>query len=253
MILYIDSYFFMNFLFDIIIFLLAGRLMGARIILKRIVFSSFLGALFACFALFIPFSESMLFKLPVMAILSFAAFSYGNAAIFLRQTAILYIGFFISAGAAEALIFCDAVKNPAVMFSGLLLGFVTVFFVSGKIKERKYCSFAEIEILKDGKKYHLTALLDTGNTCRDFISGLPVLISENVFSGIKTREGKFSTASGDGVMKVFCPDEIRVFADGVMYEGRDVAVGVIEGRISSDGKFNALIGGNCFERLSGKN
>lgn len=263
MILYIDTFFLINFLLDFLVLFVAAYLGGIKIRLGRMLFSSALGAGFAVLAVLFAFMASLAVKFIVISLMSLAAFGFLSLKVYLRQTAILLVGFFLQGGAAGLLSlygrgsvysgFYRADFPLIGIFAAVAASTVAIFVVSGKIRAQRGKSFAYITVYTEGKSFNLTALYDSGNVCTDALTNLPVIVAENVFPGIKTKENIFTTASGIGEMGIFYPDFVKVRMERKIFEGRDVCIGIIEGKLSDDENFNALIGGICFDRLVEKN
>lgn len=254
MVFYIDIFFFINFLFDFLIIVLSGRLGGVRFSILRITSAALLGAVLACINVLLCLPGGFLPEVIPVALMSLTAYGFGTYKSFLRQTLILFMGFFVSGGAALALCFNGFFDDyVAEVLSAVVFALLLTFFVSEKIKKGKNKIYAEVYVFINGDEYILSGIYDSGNLCTDYHSGLPVIIAEDVFRKVKMREGFFDTASGRGKMKIFLPDKVRIKYGGRIYESRDIAVGVVPVRLSLDGSFNALIGGLCFERLVEKN
>ncbi len=235
------------------LFVSAG-LIGTKIRIKRVILSALIGAAFSCLALFWRDIASFPGKVFVVSFMSLTAYGFGSFRLYLKQTIILFIGFFVFGGAAGLLPF-DYYGRGYEIMTVIILAIWTALAISlvfNKIKAGRGKMSAEVKIYKDGKSFLLTALLDTGNLCTDVKSGLPVIISENIFGEIALKENVFATASGYGKMGIFYPDFIEVALGKERFSGKDAAVGIIDGKISPDGSFNALIGGICFDRLNKK-
>lgn len=259
MTLYIDSFFFINFLFDFLILFITAYLGGIKICFGRLILSSVIGSIASCMAVLFGFVTSFFLKAVVIALMSLVAFGFSSFKIYLRQSVLLFTGFFIQGGAAGLL----SLYGKGDVYSGIyhvdfpLIGFLflivmglsATFIISAGIKERRGKIFAAVEIYKNGERFKLKALYDSGNLCTDVLTNLPVIVAENIFPGVQTRENVFTTASGIGEMGIFYPDYVRVNIKGETYEGKDIAIGVVNERLSSDRRFNALIGGICFDRL----
>ena len=252
MTVYIDSFFLLNFILDFLAIFISARLMGKRISVMRFLLSAGLGGIASCIALFIPLLWGIFAKVSVVILMEITAFGFSHLKAFLMQTAILFFGFFVMGGAVGILSYSESFPVLSVM-SATFFALIITFFISEKIKTEKGKCYAEVEIYKDGKTFNLTALIDSGNLCTDFLTGLPVIVAEDVFFGIERREFLFSTASGLGEMGIFYPDFAEVKIKNEIFKGKDVAVGIIEGSLSPDKRFNALIGGICFDRLYKEN
>ncbi|MBQ2940623.1 MAG: sigma-E processing peptidase SpoIIGA [Clostridia bacterium] len=249
----------MNFFFDFLVLLIASRMGGIKIRLAKILISASAGAVFSVMAVLFPFMAALPFKLAVIAIMSFLAFGFISLKIYLRQNMILLAGFLLQGGCAGLLSFFGMGNVYEGIYRAdfpliyiLLAAFaagLTACLISGRIRAVRGKNIARIEVYKDGEVFKLTALYDSGNLCTDALTALPVILAEDVFPGIKAGENVFTTASGIGEMRVFYPDFLSVHMGSESFLGKDVAIGIIKGRLSEDGSFNALIGGICFDRL----
>ena len=216
MTVYIDSFFLLNFLLDFLAIFISARLMGNRISLMRFLLSAGLGGASACISLFVPFLWGIFAKVTVIIIMGITAFGFSSSVAFLRQTATLFISFFIMGGAVGILSYSESFPVLSVLTAAFFAVIITLF-ISEKIKTERGKCYAEVEIYKNGKIFNLTALIDSGNLCTDFLTGVPVIVAEDVFFGIERREFLYSTASGLSEMGIFYPDFAKVKIKNEIY------------------------------------
>lgn len=247
--IYADIYLLENFLSDAVLLFAAGRLAGARISGGRLCLSALCGAFAALMqtkltALSHPLWQTALF-------LGMSLVAFGRTALF-RKAACLFGTFTLSGGIAFALLIVSpACPEICAMAAGHAAVVVLCLCLSGKIRSVRHRRFAEIELELDGRKFCLRALFDSGNLLCDPISGMPVILCENVF-GQSGRRTVCRTPGGETEIGVFFPDAVTVRFDGETFGGKDVAVGAVGGKLCEDGEFQALIGGMCFEQLERK-
>lgn len=244
---YIDLFFLVNFISDFFILLSAQRIRGVRISVSRTLLGAFIGAFPLCFLFLFPVLQNSVFKILIFILMDLSVFGFKN---FLQNTLCLFMCFFISGGVFYSLSVMMGNKKLYILLTSLIIALLVCFFVSKRIKITKAKSFLKVTIYKDGEKHLLNALFDSGNLSVDKRSGLPMIICENIFGDLRLKKTKFKTASGYGDIGVFLPDFIKIEYDGEVFFGKNVALGVIEGKLSSDNSFNALVGGICFDGLS---
>lgn len=166
---------------------------------------------------------------------------------------------------------------------GGLVGFIIIHIAFRTIKHRlsKNDIFIKIEIFLKDKSVRLNALLDTGNLLRDPINRMPVIIVEKealfslipkeilnnmnsiirgeVDSNIYNEENveymsKFrvipfsSLGRQNGMLLGFKADKIITYGDTNEEELQNVIIGIYNNKLSKNGKYNALLGLEIFER-----
>lgn len=253
MVIYIDVFFLYNFVCDFLIIFSAGRFAGARPSAKRYCLGAAVGAAYSCLAA--VFGGAFYSALPCGAavmLISFVAYRARTPRRFIKDCVLFMLCSAAAGGGAFALSFGGAVVRSVL--SLIICAGMAVISASGVITgKRKYI---KIIVKKDGAHYCLNAMADSGLTCLDGLSGLPILVAENIFPAYikeKARTVYAKTAAGVGKLAVFLPDEVIFTSDGAVYSSRCAAIGITDERLSEDGRFNALVGGAFFERAEGKN
>lgn len=259
MVLYIDVYFLENFIFDFLVVLLAQRLAGARIRLLRCALAALVGAAYAIAAALNPEFGSLFFKISALALMVFAASSVRSVKAFLKAFVIFFLTFSASGGAAYALaLSCGGSAFPGCVYfdapvfaslSGIGIIAVTGVIAGSKIR-RGRSDLVSISVLKGGRVFQLSALCDSGNRATDPVTGLDIIVAEDIFPEdirASARKMRTLTASGEGELLVFIPDRL-VVKDARALFTHDAAIGITDKRLSEDNSFNALIGGAFFER-----
>lgn len=262
MVLYIDVYFLENLIFDFFIILLAERISGGRICILRCIIAALLGAGYAVFAAICSVLDGFVPRLLALALITLTADGYYSLKVFLRQFAVIFLAFAVSGGTAYALALYSGggkISGSIIYFDNSLLLSLTGIALSGsaaliamsKLKGARAGRYIKFAILKGGKVYRFTALYDSGNRAEDPVTGLPVIVTENIFPQevkASSRAMNIKTASGTAELSLFVPERVVFSKSGSFFTGR-AAIGITNEKLSENGSFNALIGGAFFERV----
>lgn len=189
-VVYLDLVFLLNLCVDYLMLLAAGRLAGEVLRRLRIALGAALGALYAC-AVFLPgmaFLERAPCRIAAGVLMALAA--YGSSAHLLRCTLVF---FGVSAALGGAILAVTLLGGQGmtmangVFYSGmdlriLLLSaaicYVGLTLVFGKAARHGLGELRTAEVRLKERKITLTALVDTGNTLTDPVTGRPVLVAE---------------------------------------------------------------------------
>ncbi len=274
MVLYVDVFLLINFIFDFLIIAVAGRMGGVRFSWLRTLLGAAFGAFYALAVfLFGGFLESGAARLAFSFLAAFLSFGFYSVRRLIRMTAIFILCSAAAGGAAYSVaLICGTADNGAVYFdfpiiyslSGIFALTVLAEAVVSAIRNRGHEGIMQLTVIKDDKAYFLSAIFDSGNRALDPMTRLPLIVSEDVFpEAVKNaaRPIYVNTASGLGQMRVFVPDKIIIrhatIKNGAcvnkISEGKNAAIGITDCRLSADGSFNALIGGACFDGLKENN
>lgn len=181
-IIYIDSLFMVNLLTDYLLCLCSARICGLKLKRLRYLGAAFLGALYSVLV-FIPglgFLSSPFMKLT--AGLSMALIAYAGELKPLRCTAVFFAVSAAFGGALWALKLSDVLKSGSSRFSAkILLSSFTLCYTLGCIIFRCRLKSADrktiaVKLEFSGLEAEFMALLDTGNSLRDPISGAPIMV-----------------------------------------------------------------------------
>ena len=279
MVVYVDILFFLNLFVNTFLLRAAGQFCGVKGRLWREFFGAALGAAFSLMIFLpnIPFFFNILIKLALSAILILTAYGFKNKKRFLRLWGSFFTATFLFAGFMMALWFClrppgMAVNNGVVYFSispliliistllcYLLITLVRRIFRVGAVKNDTYT----LEITLGGCSVVMTALLDTGHSLVDILSGAPVIIadynavepllpalSRPAFTNVayeppedlkdRYRLIPYSVIGGAGLLPAFRPDFVRIVKKDGTQTFRNVCVAVHKQPLS--GRFSALFG-----------
>jgi len=194
---YGDIIFLINFMMDFFIFWAAGKIFQKRISIARVIFGAFLASILYCCVIFIDFLGFCYNPIGVLIILMisvFVTFGARNLKSFFKDIFQVIVISFAIGGFATALFYffniSDFIGNFINIyihnFSLKFLFFsVSVFYFILKAFAAWYKksvinkqTFCRLEIFLKDKKVFLNALVDTGNSLYEPISGKPVIVSE---------------------------------------------------------------------------
>lgn len=167
---YLDLVVLMNFGVDLLLLLAANRLSGQPSNAKKALLAASIGGVYAgvCLLPGCAFLSGAFWRIVSLIAMAILAFGWN------RQTLELGAIFaFLSLALGGMVVLLGRGGITSVLLSALLLAMLCfVGFQKGRGK-REYVS---VEILHKEKRVCMTALCDTGNTLRDPVSGLPVLV-----------------------------------------------------------------------------
>ncbi len=181
MTVYIDQVFLLNAIVDYLLLLCAAQLAGEPLRRGRMALAAALGGLYAA-AVFLPgwgFLNRVLCKLAAGAALCLTAF--GSSKRLLRVSLVFFAVSAAFAGGVLALELMTGVP-AALDLKGLLLSaagcyaFLTLLFRRGARHGGGELAAAELRL--GDRSCRLTALVDTGNTLTDPVTGRPVMVCE---------------------------------------------------------------------------
>lgn len=167
---YLDVLILLNFLVDLLLILGTNRLSGYPMGIKRAVPAAALGGIYAgaCVLPGFGFLGNFLWRLVSLALMSVLAF--GKQQNGLRRGVVFLFLSMALGGIAMGLGrggFWSVVLSAGGVCFLCLIGF------RGRVTEQKYIP---VTIVHNGNRVALTALVDTGNTLRDPVTGRPVLV-----------------------------------------------------------------------------
>lgn len=187
--LYIDSVFFIQFVMNVYLLLVMGKILGCTATHFRIVLGAFVGAVMVCLVILIPLFNIkirlMAVAAPVSMCMIYIAFRVHNLKLLMKNCVLMALcSFFFG----SIVLWLDKrLALPEWMNYGIwtlaLFGFAGYGFLDflvKKIKKEKTEDLKKIRIPMKGHNVCIMALLDTGNHLAEPLSGAPVcLISES--------------------------------------------------------------------------
>ena len=226
--MYIELFLFDNMLMNLLILLLASALLSTRIRTVRLLAFSFAGAVISALA---AAGAGVLLSLPAKLALTLAA-SLALPARGARARLFAFFALLLSAliaGGAVVLV-CFALGGSTVfgiVYGGIplraaLIGAAVTALIPRLVRRvlaRRVGAGMTVRLvveLRGGKRLECAALVDTGNTLRDPVTALPVIVlSARRFPDEARSAGRLlpiRTASGRAVLPALRP--VRVLIDG---------------------------------------
>ncbi len=272
---YIDVLFAVNFMINILIIEGTGSIMCADTKWYRSLLSAFIGAVYAVIVFFpgLEIAESVVMKILLSAILVWVAFGFKSRAHFLKMWGSFYLASFIFGGSIIAIMSTTGLGSRlgAVYSNGEVylnlpwrwvftsaLGTYALVLFFGRIRKRRIAKEVitrNLTIYINGLKVETKAIIDTGNSLFDPITGVPVIVCEHKTlkdivpegesfmekmndAGLKVRLIPFSSIGKEnGVMPAFMPDKVKI--DG--YEAKRCIIGITKSTLSASEEYHALL------------
>ncbi|HHU90915.1 MAG TPA: sigma-E processing peptidase SpoIIGA [Clostridiaceae bacterium] len=290
MVIYADILFFENLLANCLILKLTSAISGIALKTIRMIFASSLGALYAVITVAIPdtaFLSALLTRIIVSTLMTLVAFKIKTIPEFMRRWGMMLISAFLLAGCTYALSsFMDggAVSGAGFMYispRGILKAFlfssglcIVLVRPIGRIlsgKAFKEGSIIPVYLRVGDKSVRFYALIDTGNSLIDPITGYPVMVVEadsvkailpaEIYESVVSNNMELYTdnekspwskrihlipfksiGKENGMLTGFRPDNIRIGQEGSLKEINDVIVGICGMKLSGNEKYSALVG-----------
>ena len=203
-VIYVDTLFFLNTLVDYLLLLAAARLAGEPLRRWRFALGAALGGLYAV-AIFLPglgFLSHPLCRLASVVLMMLV--SYGGSRRLLRQGVLFVARTFAFGGGVVAIglmggtglslgkgVFYSALDLKVVLLSAAVCyGVLTLVFQRLARHSATSGELVNIKLYLGENTADLTALVDTGNTLTDPVSGQPVVVAEGERLGQLFPQGK---------------------------------------------------------------
>ena len=253
MAVYVDLAAVLNFLVDFFLMLGTNRLAGFPAQWQRLLPAAALGGIYSALSLAFPALGGMAGRLAVLAFMSVLAFGTDGSA--LRRGAVFLLLSLALGGMATG--FHEA-RFSLLLLEAVLLAALCQLAFGERIGSREYVS---VSLSFRGRTLKLTALRDTGNSLKDPITGLSVLVisprcaarltgltqaqladpASALCSGTVPglRLIPCSTAGGSGMLLALKPDDLEI-------EGRpaQALVAIARQELGTGTPYQALTGGN---------
>lgn len=275
---YVDVLFFINFIINILIVEGCALIICEDTKWYKTVLAAFLGAVYAV-AVFFPdleFFQSLAMKLVISGIMVGCAFRIGKFKRFLKIWSSFYLVSFIFGGGIIAVMSLTGLgqKTSAVYSNGSLYfylpwqiliassaGVYVLIMAFSRIRRKrieKEKIGRRLTIYINGTKADMRAIIDTGNSLVDPISGVPVIVCEyeeikkllpageenkSLFeimaeAGMKARLVPFSSVGEEkGLMPGFLPDMVKIDE----YKTKRCVVCISLNKLSEGEEYHALL------------
>ncbi|MGF7185058.1 stage II sporulation protein GA (sporulation sigma-E factor processing peptidase) [Desulfitispora alkaliphila] len=296
-IVYVDTFFSVNVFMNIFILWMAARIGQFTVNSTRLVLAALVGAIFSL-ALLLPqgsyYNYSVWFglvKFTASVVMFLLSFGFVSIRRLIYGMGYFYLVAFSTGGAIYGLISFFGVDslNEVIKFIWLPLGMLIIAITFSKIihrvKQKALTSQNRftVTISIDGMETEVAGLVDTGNSLKDPITNLPVVIveasklrnimpssllenleSEDQYEVMGVLQSKghsnwqhklklipFSSIGNSGGMLLgFKPDWIIIRDEKNYKRTKDVVVCVFKRRLCSEGSYNALLHPEIAQQLT---
>ncbi len=189
--LYIDSVFVMQFIMNLYLLALAGKILGCTATHRRICSGALAGAFIACLLLILPvfslYARLILSAVPVSMCMMYITFRIRKRLLFRSSLIVTGCGFFIGSIMIWILnrlriLLNDRAGLPATAVVGYAAYRILAFLI-GRLQKKKTGDMRIVQIPVPGlnREVRVKALVDTGNHLSDPVSGKPVcIVSEKI-------------------------------------------------------------------------
>ncbi|MGM9550871.1 MAG: sigma-E processing peptidase SpoIIGA [Clostridia bacterium] len=267
-----------NFIINILIVEGCSLIMCEETKWYKTLISAFVGAVYAV-AVFFPsleFFQSFAMKLIISGIMVGLGFKITNKIRFLKIWCSFYLVSFIFGGAIMAIMSITSLgaKSGAIISNGsiyfslpwqfVILTSAAVYFmiiVFSRVRKKRIAKEAIGRLVKiyiNGKTVEMKAIIDTGNTLSDPITGDPVIVCEYdelkclftdtegvstimekmALTGMRIRLIPFSSIGEEkGVMPGFMPDRVEID----QYQAKRCVICISENKLSKEEEYHALL------------
>lgn len=253
--IYIDVFFLINFMMDYLLLAAIYKMKERRFQRRRIFLGAFSGALLMCLLIMIPLPGVMrviLCHTAVSSVMIIAGLCVKTPREFVKAFFLLYAGGFLLGGIFS--FFSQYIRTGSLFFLFAVISYEVLQLIwefwNQLHRHQEFICEAVIE--NSGKKICLNALIDTGNSLMDPVTGEPVCIVE--------REAVLELMEEDGKKRYIsfrsvgneCSDLMLMKFDALYLHGKqekekyDIWLGISETRISSDGVYRMLVNPDIF-------
>lgn len=244
--LYVDSLFLVNFVMNLYLLLLTNRSLFCAATRKRLVLGAAIGAALYFLQFFCkgPFwLKSLTGVLPGTVVMILFTFRVRKFRAFLEITERMVIYAVLMGGTILLLAKkVQWIENRITGIGGILGLGALLYLLFGYLMERKRQkdSLCKVTLISKGSKLTVTALVDSGNSLVEPISGKPVCIVENgILTGLLDVENCLyrvipyhSIGKRRGILKGYLMPEMQIEINGVTKVCKDTYVAVCEEYIS---------------------
>lgn len=246
--IYIDSLFLVNFVMNLYLLLLVNESICRTATRLRLILGAAIGAGIYLVPFFVGGCVWLKIAMGMLAgtcLMIFTAFPIRSLRAFGMITARLLLTSFLMGGGILFLMQrIPFIRQHFPGISGVMGAGALVFLLTAYLQERKAGKSHLCQVTLSGKdgKMKVAALLDSGNSLVEPISGKPVsVIDKNVFHGLWKEPPEFyraipyhSIGKQRGILKGYLMSEIQIEVDGVIKSCRDVYIAVSEESITGD-------------------
>lgn len=246
--IYIDSLFLVNFVMNLYLLLLVNESVCRTATRLRLILGAAVGAVMYLLPFFIGGYVWLKIAIGMLAgtcLMIFTAFPVKTLQALGQITArLLLLSFLMGGGILFLMQRIPFIRQHFQGIFGVMGAGALVFLLTAYLQERKNGKSHVCRVTLSGKdgKMKVAALVDSGNSLVEPISGKPVsVIDKNVFHGLWKEPPEFyrvipyhSIGKKRGMLKGYLLPEIQIEVDGVTKNCRDVYIAVSEESITGE-------------------
>lgn len=276
---YVEYIFAENFFIDFILLYITGNLFKKKIIYKRLIAASLIGAVYVILTVYIgkAFMLHFLVKISISVFMVIVAYDASGFITNIRLVLCFYIVSLTMVGIIAALYYLTSSKltvNAIIlsMFSGGAI--LKYMFSEMKARKEKFNYIRTVNIEINNRSISITAFIDTGNELKDSLTGKPVILVDmdclkdvldeeflnkvnefynskdknyiNLFLeknyNLKMRVIKYDTISSkDEALICIVPDNISIISNDKNIIKADAIIGIYPHKISKNNDYDALL------------
>lgn len=244
--LYIDVFFTVNFMMDCILLLLTRKMLKCSVTHGRVCLGALLGAALTCLIVILPISNTyiafILFHGFINIVMLKTGLGIGWNRDMIKAGILLYISGFLVGGVFQFL--QQYIRSGSLFF---LLAVISYYVVSGIMNLVSYLTRqnqyrCQVILIKGDRKAKAEALIDTGNSLKDAVTGLPVSIIDRSVARELVGEGEdagmryipyHSIGKKEGVMPMVRLDGMYVCRKKKLWVERPL-VAVCDDKLTAD-------------------
>lgn len=264
--IYIDSLFLLNFTMNLYLLLLLNKSLGRTATRKRLLAGAAMGGMGYCLMLLLPVGNALVKILFSVVLVNggtlFWVFRPHSVKAFLKILESGFLYSFLMGGGLFLLMNQGTFFRKYMMsVTGILLcgGLLWLLFYNRAIPKRKVgTDICKVELSGGGEsRITVQAIVDTGNSLKEPISGKPVSVLDKtvfdilwkdeppkVFRAIPYR----SVGCEKGIMRGYEVPEMRIEQDGISKVCRNVYIGISDKPVSVTEHYRMLIHPGLLEK-----
>lgn len=239
--LYVDSLFLVNFVMNLYVLLLVNRRLFRTATRKRLVLGAAVGAIGYLLPFFLPgpiFLRYVIGMIPGTVTMVFLVFRIKTMSGFWRILESMLLYSFLMGG---FMVFLKRILRLEQYLPGIwgILGIgALIYLVLGYLMECRTQNkdFCKVVLIQNGSRITVNALVDSGNSLVEPISGKPVaIIEKDIAVKLWEKEPQFyraipyhSIGKKRGILKGYLLQEMQIETAGVIKVCREVYVAVCE-------------------------
>lgn len=255
---YIDSLFFINFTMNLYVLLLTNRKLGRTATRLRMVLGAAIGAAGYCIALLIPCYMPLVKNLCLFSAVSILmvkmTFRQKGLRAFLRICVTMLLYTFLLGGCLMFLfrksLFLQkhAFGIWGIMGSGGIICLLTTYFMERYSRKKEV--LCNVYLKNKGHTLNVKALVDTGNSLVEPISGKPVSILEKeameILLGTEEPTGfrvvpYHSIGKENGILQAYEIPEMVIESNGMKKICKNIYIGISEAHVSAGTNYRMII------------